>query len=178
MPGTLSCFKRTDSVRATIAPLGKWEAERQQAAWEWRGHSVDPCVSPSLGQASALRHTSHLPAGLLSRARLGEPSWPPSRSVLCSQQKKVRTGRAFPGRHPSGKPTGWGLRSPDRLPRPRHTHTARGTASRPRTPHSSSGPKPLQPLGARVPQHSQPLLHLLPHSLYKPLSVWSGEFFY
>lgn len=172
MPGTLSCFKHTDSVMATIAPLGKWGAERQQAAWEWWGHSVDPCLPPSLGQASALRHALHLPAGLLSCARLGEPSWTPSRSVLCSQQKKVRTGRVFPGQHP------WGLRTPDRLPQPRHTHTPQGTGSRPRTPHSSSGSKSVQPPGsARVHQHSHPLLHLLPHSLNKPLSVWSGGSF-
>ena len=172
MPGTLSCFKRTDSVKAVIAPLGKWGAERQQAAWEWRGHSVDPCLPPSLGQASALGHASHLPAGLLARARLGEPSWAHPRSVLCSQQKKVRPGLAFPGLHP------WGLRSPDRLPRPRHTHAPRGTASR-RVHHSSSGSKPLQPPGSACAlQHSRPLLHLLPHSLNKPLLVWSGGFFY
>lgn len=145
MPGALSCFKCTDSVMAAIAPLGKWGAERQQAAWEWWGHSVDPCVPPSPGQGSALRHASHLPAGLLARARLGEPSWAHSRSALCSQQKKVRTGLAFPGQHP------WGLRSPGRLPWPQHTHAPRGTASR-RVHHTAAlAPSPCSPLGARVP---------------------------
>lgn len=158
---------------------------RNKPAWKWGGHSVDPCLPPGCSQASALRHASHLtwPDPHPARDSGSRRGHPPALFSVHSKSKKVKTGRAFPGRQPTGEPTGWALRSPDRLPRPRHAHTPRGTASRPCTPHSSSGSKPCRPLGAHVSfcakeSSPQPLLHLLPHSLNRPLSLWSGAFFH
>ena len=176
MPGTLSCFKRTDSIMATIAPLGKWGAETQQASLEMGASRMDPCLPPSHGQAFALRHASHLTQPDSHRVRgWGSRRGHPPALFSVHRSKKVKTGRAFPGRQPTGEPTGWALRSPERLPRPRHTHTPRGTASRPCTTHSSSGSKALQAPGSACVlcegKSSQPLLHLLPPSLSRPLSV-------
>ena len=122
----------------------------QQASLEMGGHSVDPCLPPGCGQASALRHASHLtwPDPDPVRGSGSHRGRPPALFSGNSRRKKVKTGRAFPGRQPRGEPTGWALRSPDRLPRPQHAHTPRGTASRLCTPHSSSGSKALQAPGS------------------------------
>ena len=130
-------------ARHSVAPLGKWGAEKQQASLEMGGSQHGPMSVPKPWPGLCTQaHLAPDPAGLPPRER------PPALFSVHSRSKKVKPGRAFSGWQPTGEPTGWALRSPDRLPRPQHAHTPPGTASRPCTPHSTSGSKSLQPPGS------------------------------
>ena len=130
-------------ARHSVAPLGKWGAEKQQARLEMGGSQRGPMSVPKPWPGLCTQaHLAPDPAGLPPRER------PPALFSVHSRSKKVKPGRAFSGWQPTGEPTGWALRSPDRLPRPQHAHTPPGTASRPCTPHSTSGSKSLQPPGS------------------------------
>ena len=170
---------------ATTAPLGKWGARRNKPAWKW-GVTAWTRVCPQAVARplhSGTPHTWHGRTPTPCEARGAAVDALPLCSLFTAEGRKWKQG----GHFQAGSPQESRLAGPSGAQTGCHgpnTRTPLGAQPHGCVHHTAAlAPRPCRPLGAHVSfcakeSSPQPLLHLLPHSLNRPLSLWCGAFFY